>query len=248
MKRHATVVCTSALLTVALSCGVLFATAQTPQGANVILNTKLDAAASTELVQLVLDFAPGAFTPSHTHGGLGYVSVLEGEITVREAGKEQKYKVGESWKELPGVYAEVGNAAATPARVMATFLLPKGAALTTTHTGTTNAQLPPGPTTVARSNFDLASLPSSFNLHQLVMEFPANSFTPEHTHGGVGFVTVLSGQMLVRDKNGEKTFKTGETWREMPGEYAVVGNAGTTPARVAVTFLVPAGSALTTNR
>ncbi|MFD1731895.1 cupin domain-containing protein [Deinococcus malanensis] len=87
---------------------------QTPAGANVALNTKLENASAMEIVQLVLDFAPGAFTPSHTHGGMGLVSVMNGEITVREAGKTRIFKAGESWTEMPGVYAEVGNAGTAP--------------------------------------------------------------------------------------------------------------------------------------
>lgn len=223
-------------------------TGQAPAGASVLLNTKLENASAMQMVQLVLDFAPGAFTPAHTHGGLGAVSVISGEMTVREGDKTQVYKAGQVWSELPGVYAEVGNAGTTPARVMATFLLPKGATLTTTQQGGSNQQLPPGPSTVSRSNFDLTGLPTSFELHQLVLDFAPGAFTPEHTHGGLGFVTVLSGQMVVRDRSGERAFRAGDTWRETPGEYAVVGNPYTAPAQVAVTFLVPKGTALTTNR
>ncbi|WP_229780804.1 cupin domain-containing protein [Deinococcus malanensis] len=221
---------------------------QTPAGANVALNTKLENASAMEIVQLVLDFAPGAFTPSHTHGGMGLVSVMNGEITVREAGKTRIFKAGESWTEMPGVYAEVGNAGTAPARVLATFVLPKGAALTTTQQGGSNQLLPPGPTTVNRSNFEVAGMPAQYDLHQLILDFAPGAFTPEHTHGGPGFATVLAGQMVVRDRSGNRAFKAGETWREAPGEYAVVGNPHSAPARVAVSFMVPKGTALTTNR
>ena len=85
-----------------------------------------------DVVQLVLDFAAGAWTPLHTHGGIGVVTVIEGEITVRlEDGTETTYAVGEMWVEQPGEFAEVGNAGDAPARVVATFLLPEGAELTT---------------------------------------------------------------------------------------------------------------------
>lgn len=221
---------------------------QTPAGATAVLNTRLENASVMEVVQLVLDFAPGAFTPAHTHGGLGFVSVISGEITVRETGKTESFKAGQSWAEKPGIYAEVGNAGTTPARVLVTFLLPKGAALTMTQQGGANQQLPPGPTTVSRSSFEINSVPAQYDLHQLILDFAPGAFTPEHTHGGPGFVTVLAGQMVVRDRNGERTFKTGETWREAPGDYAVVGNPHSAPAQVAVSFLVPKGTALTTNR
>ena len=83
-----------------------------------------------EIVHLVLDFAPGAWTPAHTHGGQGVVTVLDGTMTRRSEGTEAVFRVGESWVE-PGVVHEAGNATANRATVMVTFLLPKGAPLTT---------------------------------------------------------------------------------------------------------------------
>ena len=83
-----------------------------------------------EVVHLVLDFAPGAWTPLHTHGGQGIVTVLEGTMTRRAEGAETVYRPGEGWVE-PGVAHQAGNAGTGPASVMVTFLLPQGAPLTT---------------------------------------------------------------------------------------------------------------------
>ena len=83
-----------------------------------------------EVVHLVLDFAPGAWTPPHVHGGQGIVTVLEGTMARRADGSEQVYRPGESWVE-PGVAHQAGNAGTGPASVMVTFLLPQGAPLTT---------------------------------------------------------------------------------------------------------------------
>jgi quercetin dioxygenase-like cupin family protein len=82
-----------------------------------------------ELVHLVLDFAPGAFTPTHVHGGPALVSVLKGEMTRRVAGVEETFRPGESWLEPPSFHA-AGNRASAPASVAVGFLLPKGVALT----------------------------------------------------------------------------------------------------------------------
>lgn len=54
--------------------------------------------------------------------------------------------------------------------------------------------------------------------------------------------------MVVREKGSEKVYKPGESWAEIPGEYAVVGNPGSSRAVIAVTFLLPKGAALTTPR
>ena len=36
-----------------------------------------------DIVQLELEFAPGAQTPRHRHGGPGIVTVLQGQLTFR---------------------------------------------------------------------------------------------------------------------------------------------------------------------
>lgn len=83
----------------------------------------------------VLDFAPGAVTPQHTHPGLVLVTVIEGEVTYRNPAltpdNRQVYKTGESFLEQPGVVAEASNAGPVRASVLASFLLPQGAPLST---------------------------------------------------------------------------------------------------------------------
>ncbi len=84
-----------------------------------------------EVAQGILDFAPGAQTPMHTHPGLVVVTVLEGELTFATGGAETVYRVGESFVEAPGVAGQARNAGAVRTTVLATYLLPKGAPLST---------------------------------------------------------------------------------------------------------------------
>src|SRR5262245_19967605 len=49
----------------------------------------------TDVVQLVLDFAPGSFSPPHTHPGPTFVTVLEGAITRRAEGTEETFQAGQ---------------------------------------------------------------------------------------------------------------------------------------------------------
>src|SRR5258708_6853983 len=56
-----------------------------------------NAPAQTDLVQLVVDFEPRAWTSLHTHGGQAINLVLEGEITLRHGGMDRPYKAGHSW-------------------------------------------------------------------------------------------------------------------------------------------------------
>ena len=80
-----------------------------------------------EIVQLILDFAPGASTAPHYHSGTAHNTVLAGEITLRHAGSERRIGVGQSWSDAPGVVHQALNAGSTPATVAVIFVQPKGA-------------------------------------------------------------------------------------------------------------------------
>jgi len=108
----------------------------------------LDRVEETQL--LILEFAPGTWTPLHTHGGTALVRVLEGEMTRRTRGVDDTFRAGEGWVETPGDVHAAGNAGPATARVLVTFLLPTGAPLTTVE-GTPSAAAPPGPTTSFQS-------------------------------------------------------------------------------------------------
>ena len=83
------------------------------------------------LIQQVLDFAPGSQTLKHRHGGPGVITVLQGQITLNTDGAEKTYSVGESFTEIPGQTLQAFNRGTTELIVVATFILPDGAQLTT---------------------------------------------------------------------------------------------------------------------
>jgi len=82
-----------------------------------------------EAVQLVLDFAPGAATPLHTHPGQLLVTVLEGEVTFNVNNTDTVYKAGQSFVELPNEVAQARNATGARTSLLTTALVPKGAPL-----------------------------------------------------------------------------------------------------------------------
>ena len=88
-------------------------------------------AGAYEVAHTLLDFAPGAETPPHTHPGQVIATVLAGEITFTTGGTTTVYTTGESFVELPGVVGQARNAGGAPAAVKAVYLLPKGAPLST---------------------------------------------------------------------------------------------------------------------
>ena len=86
-----------------------------------------------DAVQQVLDFAPGAATPVHTHPGIVVVTVLAGELTFKLNGADTVYKEGESFVEVPGQVVQARNASAAQTSVMVSYLIPKDAPLSMVH-------------------------------------------------------------------------------------------------------------------
>ena len=131
-------------------------TGDLPPGPTTVSSTRISVTESLgnfEAVQTILDLAPGAWSPPHTHGGLTLVTVLEGEVTERNevTGEETVYGPGEFWTEEAGALHAAGNAGQENARLAALFLLPEGASLTMVEDGTSTDDLP-GPTVVSSTS------------------------------------------------------------------------------------------------
>jgi quercetin dioxygenase-like cupin family protein len=80
------------------------------------------------LVTLVVDYAPGGASPSHTHAKSAFIFayVLSGAIESKvNDGPTRVYRVGESWYEDPGASHSVSrNASKTnPAKLLAVFVV-----------------------------------------------------------------------------------------------------------------------------
>lgn len=221
--------------------------AQLPPGPRTVHHSTMEIAtppAPLDAVQMVLDFAPGAWTPPHTHGGDVLITVLAGTMTVRGGEGERTYAAGETWIERAGNVHAAGNAGSAPARLLATFILAEGAPLTTVEQAG-SAALPPGPTTVTRSSLRLTDVPSTLNLTQVQLDFAPGAWTPAHWHGGPLLVTVIEGEIAMRQQGTERTFKAGDLWIEYPGVVHAAGNTTNTTATVVVSFLIPQGGRLT---
>jgi len=199
-----------------------------------------------EAQMLVLDFAPGSWTPLHSHGGLTLVRVLEGEMTRNVHGVIDVFGPGEGWIEEAGDIHAAGNDGDEPARVLVTFLLPSGAPLTVVE-GTPSASAPPGPTASAQSQrVSVSAQEGAFDeAATTTLAFAPGAWTPQHTHGGLTLVDVIEGDMTVRSDAGEVVYHPGDLWIEQPGNVHAAGNTGESDARVAVTFLLDRGAPVT---
>jgi len=105
----------------------------TPAPVNIVLQSFpiTVAAGDYELINQVLDLPGGSGVPNHMHGGPVVVTVITGEVTLMEAGSERVVKSGETWTESVGYVHAIANRGTSTARVVASYLIPKGAARTT---------------------------------------------------------------------------------------------------------------------
>jgi quercetin dioxygenase-like cupin family protein len=104
----------------------------------------------------------------------------------------------------------------------------------------------PGPSTAYQAKFPITLQGGEYDLQTIIMDFPQGAGVPKHIHGGYVLVTVLNGEMTLKEKGSDRIIKTGESWTENPSDLHSVVNAGATPARVVVNILLPKGAEATT--
>ena len=104
----------------------------------------------------------------------------------------------------------------------------------------------PAPITEYQTKLPVTLQSGEYDLQTVIINFPQGVGMPYHMHGGYVLVTVLQGELTLKDKSGEKIIKAGESWTENPGDQHSVINAGAAAVRVVVNMLLPKGAEVTT--
>ena len=76
----------------------------------------------------------------------------------------------------------------------------------------------PEPVIVQMAKFPITVGGAEYDLLTIIQDFPARAGIGTHKHGGYVLVTVLSGEITLREKGYERVVKTGESWTENPGD------------------------------
>lgn len=205
-----------------------------------------DPPAQAEVMQVVLGLAPGTWTPTHIHGGDVYVMVLEGEMSLRMGDTTQKFKAGEGWIDSRDEPHAAGNDGSVPARVVITFILPKGATPTTVVGTGAQSDVPPGPTTISQFKTDAPALPSPLDVVQRLIEYVPGASSATHTHPGPNRVTVLEGELTVREGAADRKVGALQSFIEPPGQVHSAHNMSAGVTRVVAAALVPRGAPYST--
>jgi quercetin dioxygenase-like cupin family protein len=189
-----------------------------------------------ELVALVVDFPPGAWTSWHTHGGQAINLVLEGEITLRHAGMERPHKAGQAWTDSTGQVHAAGNTGGGKARLLTNFLLPRGAPQTTAVQDS-----PLEPTIVYEARFPVPVLPAEADIVQQVADL-ASGWRAERASVGFAANMVVDGEVTHVIGVERREYKAGEAWSAQPGAPVTEENRSASTARVFTTYLLPRGA------
>lgn len=196
-----------------------------------------NAPAQTDLVQLVVDFEPGAWTSMHTHGGQAINLVLEGQITLRHGGLDRPYKAGQSWTDSPSQVHAAGNTGPSKGRLLTNLLLPRGAPQITVLR---ESQF--GPAITYQAKFALPSLAEETEIVQQVIDLPPGWRT-ERVYHGFAAGLVMEGEVTLRNSQDRKLYKPGDAWMAQAGTVVGEENNGPKRARVFISYLVRKGSA-----
>ena len=205
----------------------------------------LNSTGKTDLIQNVIDFAPGAASVVHTHSSPNLATVLQGQITVKIPAGDKQASAGEMLVEPINQPLQAVNAGSGEAMVVVAFTVPHGGKPTLPVAGR------PAPASLNKTLYsftlDSPGVSGPYSLVQQVLDFAPGSQTTKQRVGGPGVITVLQGQVVVNTDGVESTFKAGESFTEMPGQTLQVLNQGSSDLVLAATFALPDGVQLTTN-
>jgi quercetin dioxygenase-like cupin family protein len=203
------------------------------------------AAAPIDLIQTIIDFAPGAASVVHKHTSANIATVLQGQVTVKTPSGDKQASAGEALVEPLNQPVQAVNLGSGEAMVAVAFLVPHGGKPTAPVAG---QPAPPTPNKTLYS-FTLASpsISGGYSLIQEVLDFAPGSQTLKHRDGGPGVITVIQGQVTLNVDGVEKTYNVGDSFTETPGQTLQAFNRGSTELIVVAAYLLPDGAQLTTN-
>ena len=248
MKRHAVLILALAFLFACGTTASLPAKPSTPPGPAIKYRNTLpglNATATIDLTQNVIDFAPGAASVVHVHTTPNLATVLQGQITVKTPAGDKQATAGEMLVEPVDQPLQAVNTGSSETMVVVAFAVPHGGKPTSAVAGKPAPAVPNK--TLYAFTLNSPAVSGGYSLVQQVLDFAPGSQTPKHRHGGPGVITVLQGQLTLHRDGADETFNTGTSFTEMPGQTLQASNQGSSDLVVVATYLLPDGAQLTTN-
>lgn len=196
------------------------------------------------IVQMVLEFPPNAAVALHRHGGSGYISILEGQLTLFANGVETVYSAGDDFVEVPTGEYEGGNEAGETVLLMVSYLVPVGLDTTTTIGPAPEGR--PGPTIITQTSYTVDDPPADYEVIHLIEDWATEAESGWTAYNGLSVTTVVTGQLEVRDSaNDETVYVAPDFYTAEAGSEHQLTNDGDSSARSVTTVLLPDGEELT---
>jgi quercetin dioxygenase-like cupin family protein len=194
-----------------------------------------------EAVQLIVDFPVGSRVARHVHGGPGYITMLESEMTMWIGAEGSRaYPTGESFVEPYRLVAEGANLSPVPSSLLVTYLIPVGSAVTTLEgTSPMSGQLPPGAVPRFESRMRFESAPARYKVGHMLKTYAPGVWSVSGEPAASRLMTVVSGEITVLTGASQQTYTAGQMWIETPGQAWLSGNLGNPPAVVALSTTAP---------
>jgi quercetin dioxygenase-like cupin family protein len=204
----------------------------------------LTASAPIDLIQTIIDFAPGAASVVHTHKAPNLATILQGQITVRTPSGDKQGSAGDALVEPVNQPVQAVNTGSGEAMVAGAFPVLHGGKPTAPVAGQ------PAPATPNKTLYtftlDSATIGGGYSIVQQVLDFAPGSQTPRQRYGGPGVVTVIQGLLTMSIDGLVTTYKTGDSFTEAPGQTLQASNRGIIDSIVVAAYLLPDGAHLTT--
>jgi quercetin dioxygenase-like cupin family protein len=202
------------------------------------------ATAPIDLIQNILDFAPGAASVVHKHTSPNLATVLRGQVTVKTPLGDKQASAGESLVEPINQPVQALNMGSAEAMVAVAFPVPHGSKPTSPIAGQ------PAPATPNKTLYSFTlptSISGGYSVIQQVLDFAPGSQTPDYRYGGPGVITVIQGQVTLNSDGINKAYGVGDSFAETPGQTLQAFNWGSSELILVATYLLPDGAQLTTN-
>lgn len=197
-----------------------------------------------DVVQSIVDFQPGAAQQADTFAAPRFLAVLEGQLTVSVAGKDEVVATGKGIAIPPAVPFSVRNEGAVGARAFTVALATPGTSdpAPVADAGTAIA----APKTVYSGRMPFYGMASTLDIVLQGGRYDVGFQTPNHVMNHPHFMTMIEGKTRFSYLDGySEMFSAGTQAQMHVGRPGYMANDGDTKSAFLVTWLATPGSPLT---
>jgi len=204
-------------------------------------------ARSFELVQAVVEYAPGSFSAIESVQYDRYFTVMEGELTFTIGEKTSAYSAGKNFSVPTGIMARGSNEGrSVAARVYVSGLVPAWADAGDVSRAPESRPSAVAPRTVHSVRLAVRDIPGLINIVQAGSRYSPGYLTPAHIMNHPNGMVHLEGTTAYEYiDGGRESYTPGQGGQMYPHRPGAMANRTTTPTAFLLTWLQTPGTPLT---